>query len=47
MHIFGFEKGLKDYKLWDPKNKKNVLSIDMIFDESLRAKDVGSKEAHT
>jgi len=29
-----FKKGIKCYKIWDPKNKKFVLSGDVTFDEA-------------
>jgi len=44
--FFSFEKGVKGYRLWDPKNKKKVLSRDVIFDERLGAKDVDKEEVH-
>ena len=44
--FLGFEKGVKGYMLWDPKNKKKVLSRDAIFDERLGAKDVDKEEVH-
>ena len=31
--FLSFEKGVKGYRLWDPKNKKKVLSRDVVFDE--------------
>jgi len=31
--FLGFEKGVKGYRLWDLKNKKKVLSRDVVFDE--------------
>ena len=30
----GFKKGVKGYKIWDPKDKKFVLSRDVTFDEA-------------
>jgi len=33
MHISWFQEGVKGYKLLDPKNKKKVLSRDVVFDE--------------
>ncbi|XP_020259152.1 topless-related protein 1-like [Asparagus officinalis] len=50
-YIFlGFEKRVKVYKLWDPKNKKKVMSRDVLFDERLGAeaidKDNDREENH-
>ena len=33
-----FEKRVKGYKLWDPRNKKKVLSRDAVFDELTTSK---------
>ena len=30
---FGYPKGVKGFKLWDPKTNKVVISKDAIFDE--------------
>ena len=30
----GFMKGIKCYKIWDSKNKKFILSRDVMFDEA-------------
>jgi len=30
----GFKRGVKDYKIWDPKDKKFILSRDVTFDEA-------------
>jgi len=30
----GFKRGIKGYKIWDPKDKKFVLSGDFTFDEA-------------
>ena len=30
----GFKKGVKCYKIWDPKNKKFILSRVVTFDEA-------------
>jgi len=29
-----FKKGVKGYKIWDPKDKKFILSRDVTFDEA-------------
>ena len=36
--FFGFEKGVKGYRLWDPISKKKVISRDVIFDETFMLK---------
>ena len=33
MYVVGFKKGVKDYKIWDLKDKKFILSRDVMFDE--------------
>lgn len=35
--IFRFEKGVKEYKLWDPKNKKKLLSRVVILMNDLES----------
>src|SRR5436190_10643897 len=42
--FLGFEKGVKGYRLWDPKNKKKALSKDTIFDERLRAREADKEK---
>ena len=32
--FLGFKRGVKGYKLWDPKDKKIVVSGDITFDEA-------------
>ena len=34
MNVLGFKRGVKDYKIWDPKDKKTILSRDVTFDET-------------
>ena len=46
MYFPQFQKGVKGYRLCDPKNKQKVLSRDAIFDERLEAKDVDKEEVH-
>ena len=36
--FLGFEKSVKDYRLWDPISKKTVTSRDVIFDETFMLK---------
>jgi hypothetical protein len=31
--FLGFEKGVKEYKFWDPITQKVVISRDVVFDE--------------
>jgi len=33
-----FKKGIKGYKIWDPKDKKTILSRGVTFDESSMVK---------
>ena len=34
MHFFlGYQKGIKDFKLWDSKANKVLIGRDVIFDE--------------
>jgi len=37
-----FKKGVKCYKIWDPKDKKFILSRDIMFDEALMLKPTNS-----
>ena len=34
MNIFVFKRYVKGYKIWDPKDKKTILSMDVTFDEA-------------
>lgn len=36
--FLGFRPGVKNYKLWDPKDRKIVVSKDAIFNENLMLK---------
>ena len=40
----GFKKGVKGYKIWDPKDKKFSLSRDVIFDETSILKPIISQQ---
>ncbi|KAG8478350.1 hypothetical protein CXB51_028073 [Gossypium anomalum] len=47
--FLGYKAGVKGYKLWCPKNRKVVISIDVVFDETamlpnLSLKDSSNKE---
>ena len=39
----GFKKGVKGCKLWDPKDKKFILSRDVTFDEASMVKPTNSQ----
>ena len=39
-----FKKGVKGYKIWDPKDKKFILSRDITFDEASILKSTISKQ---
>ena len=40
----GFKRGIKGYKIWDPKDRKFVLSRDVTFDETLMLKSTISQQ---
>ncbi len=42
--FLGYEKGVKGYKLWDPKANKVVISRDVVFDEKSMLKSTQSLE---
>ena len=42
--FMGFKKGVKDYKFWDPKDKKIILSRDFIFDKDSIVKHTDSQQ---
>ena len=39
-----FKKDVRDYKIWDPKNKKFILSRDAMFDETSMMKPTNSQQ---
>ena len=41
----GFKKGVKCYKIWDPKDKKIILSRDVAFDKASMMKPTNSQRA--
>ena len=43
----GFKKGVKCYKIWDPKDKKFILSRDVIFDETSMVKPTNSQQVES
>jgi len=40
----GFKKDVKGYKIWDPRDKKFILSRDVIFDEASMMKPGDSQQ---
>jgi len=40
----GFKRGVKGYKIWDPKDKKFILSKDVTFDEASMLKPTISQK---
>jgi len=42
--FIGFKRGIKGYKIWDPKDKKFVLSRDVTFDEASMSKSTISQQ---
>jgi len=42
-----FKKGVKGYKIWDPKDKIFILSRDMTFDEASMMKPVDSQQVES
>ena len=43
----GFKKGVKGYKIWNPKDRKFILSIDVTFDEASMVKPTNSKQVES
>jgi hypothetical protein len=44
-YIFlGYEKGVKGYKLWDPKENKVVINRDVVFDENSMLRSTQGEE---
>jgi len=43
----GFKKGIKCYKIWDPKDKKFILSKDVTFDEASMMKPRDSQQVES
>jgi hypothetical protein len=42
--FLGYGKGVKGYKIWDPKANKALISRDMVFDENFMFKSTQGKE---
>ena len=42
--FIGFKKGMKDYKIWDPRDKKIILSRAATFDEASMVKPMDSQQ---
>jgi len=45
--FMGFKKGVKRYKIWDPKDKKIILSRDVTFDEASMVKTTDSQQVES
>ena len=43
----GFKKGGKGYKIWDLKNKKIILSMDVTFDETPMVEPTDSQQVES
>jgi len=42
-----FKRGNKGYKIWDPKDKKTILSRNVIFDEASIVKPTDSQQVES
>jgi len=45
--IVGFKKGIKSYKILDPKDKRFILSRDATFDEASMLKPTSSPQVES
>ena len=45
--FIGFKKGVKGYKIWDPKDKKFVFSRDVKFDEASMMQPTNSQQVES
>jgi len=43
----GFKKRVKGYKIWDPKNKKFILSRNVMFNEASMVKPIDSQQVES
>jgi len=43
----GFKRGVKWYKIWDPKDRKFILSRDVTFDEASMVKPTNSQQVES
>jgi len=41
--FIGFKEGVNDYTIWDPKDKKFIMSRDAMFDETSMMKPTNSQ----
>jgi len=42
-----FKKNVRGYKIWDPKNKKIILSKNITFDEASMVKSTDSQQVES
>ena len=42
----GYHKGVKGFKLWDPKSNKVLINRDVIFDEKIMLQNTQKEEMH-
>ena len=45
--LIGFKKGVKGYKIWDPNDRKFILSSDVTFDEASMVKPTNSQQVES
>jgi len=45
--LMGFKKGVKSYKIYNPKDKKIILSRDVTFDKASMVKLTDSQQAES
>ena len=43
----GYKKGVKEYKIWNPKYRKFILSRDVMFDEASMVKPTDSQQVES
>jgi len=45
--FIGIKKGVKVYKIWDPKDKKCIMSSDVTFDETSMIKHTNYQQVES